>query len=224
VSLSTVDTHPARTGTRHSQASPARIGPNTVIQTLAAVEELEGTPTRDRVARLAGLPAAEPAGMIAEATFLDLLSALRRELDAETAREVLVLSGEKTGDYVAANRIPGPFRSLLGWLPARISIPLLLAAFRHHAWTFAGSSGFERGGAYPGSLLLDNAPTCRLTGAAEPTGGYYAAAFQRLLSLASPGVVVTETECRSCGSPHCRFDIHLLDSSSNDSSNRRPRG
>lgn len=135
MSLSTVDTHPARTGTRHSQASPARIGPNTVIQTLAAVEELEGTPTRDRVARLAGLPAAEPAGMIAEATFLDLLSALRRELDAETAREVLVLSGEKTGDYVAANRIPGPFRSLLGWLPARISIPLLLAAFRHHART-----------------------------------------------------------------------------------------
>ena len=211
MSLSTVDTHPATAGTRQSAVSPARIGPNAVIQTLAALQVLQGTASRDRVARLAGLPGAEPAGMIPETSFLSLLAALRRELDGDTADKVLTLSGRKTGEYVAANRIPGPVRSLLGWLPARLGIPLLLAAFRRHAWTFAGRSRFEVSGKYPGSILLDDAPTCRLIGAAGPTGGYYEAAFQRLLSLASSGVVVTETECRSCGASCCRFDIRLSD-------------
>ena len=213
MSLSTVDAQPARAGAQASQASPARIGPNAVIQTLAALQALEGTSTRDRVARLAGLPATEPGGMIPEASFLSLLAALRSELDGDTSRKVLTLGGEKTGDYVAANRIPAAFRALLGLLPARIGIPLLLSAFRRHAWTFAGSSRFELCGKYPGSVLLDNAPTCRLTGAAAATGGYYEAAFQRLLSLVSPGVVVTETQCRSCGAPRCRFDIRLIDGS-----------
>ncbi len=229
MSLPTVNTQRRTADAVLAPAAPAQIGPNSVIQTLAALKELEGTATRDRVARLAGLPATEPTGMIPEAAFSSLLSSLRRELDEDTVREVLVQSGEKTGDYVAANRIPAPLRSLFGWLPARMSIPLLLVAFRRHAWTFAGNSSFELGGTYPGSILLDNAPTCRLAGAVNPTGGYYAAAFQRLLSLASPGVLVTETECRSCGAPHCRFDIHLTDHSSNNSSKKelsshRPRG
>ena len=219
MSLSTVDAQPARTGARPSHAS-ARIGPNTVIQTLAALQTLEGARTRDRIARLAGLPAAAPRRMIPETAFLDLLTALRRELDDDKTHKVLTLAGEKTGDYVAANRIPAAFRSLLDLLPARLSIPLLLTAFRRHAWTFAGSSRFEFCGEYPGGLLLDNTPTCRLIGAAGPTGGYYEAAFQRLLSLANPNVVVTETECRSTGAPSCRFDIRLTD----DESDRRPRG
>ncbi len=209
MNLSTVVTQPGTSGSKQATVSPALIGPNAVIQTLAAVQVLEGAATRDRIAQLAGLPTAEPAALIPETSFLSLIAALRRECDDATSREVLALAGEKTGDYVAANRIPMAVRGLLRVLPARVAIPVLLVAFRRHAWTFAGRSGFVVREPYPCSVLLDDAPTCGLIGAARPTGGYYEAAFQRLLSLASPNVRVTEVECRSVGAPYCRFQIQL---------------
>ena len=197
-----------RLGSWHEapQAQPL-IGPNAVIQTLAALQVLVGEECRQTVARSAGLPDSEPGEMIPEASFVGLVAAVRDELGHERAAEVLSLSGKKTADYVAGNRIPGVFRGLLRLLPSRIAMPLLLGAFRRHAWTFSGRSDFLVSGDYPGSILLTDAPTCRNTGAGARTGGYYEAAFQGLLSLASPNVAVTEIECRSLGDSHCRFRI-----------------
>ena len=145
--------------------------------------------------------------MIPESWFVSLVAAVRQELGAESAEEVLKVAGERTADYVATNRIPGFFRTLFQMLPARLALPLLLAAFRQHAWTFAGRSEFHVSGDYPGIITLDDAPTCRSTGLRARTGGYYEMAFQGLLSLAAADVTVTEVECRSLGDPACRFEI-----------------
>ena len=195
---------------------PALIGPNAVIQTLAALRSRFGPDSCNRIARAAGLPTHEPGAMIPESWFVNLVSATRDELGSDDAATVLTIAGGRTADYVANNRIPAVFRAVLSLLPSRIAIPLLLGAFRRHAWTFAGRSEFDVSGAYPGSIILNDAPTCRRTGQDAHTGDYYEAAFQGLLSLASPGVTVTEVECRSLGHPHCRFRITPITTTNSD--------
>ena len=191
------------------RAAPALIGPNAVIQTLEALRALEGPGLTDRVASAADLPEREPEALVPEAWFVRLVAALRRELPWERAEKVLAQSGAATARYVALNRIPSVFRALLRLLPARLAIPLLLAAFRRHAWTFAGQSRFEVQGRYPGSIVLDDAPTCRHGDHPAGSGSYYEAAFEGLLSLASRRVRVTEVDCRAKGAPACRFLIRL---------------
>ncbi len=198
-----LDARPAR------RAAPALIGPNAVIQTLEALRALEGPAVADRVAEAADLPEREPEAMIPEAWFVRLVAAVRRELPQDQAEKVLALSGAGTARYVTLNRIPSLFRGLLRLLPARVAVPLLLAAFRRHAWTFAGQSRFDVQGRYPGSIVLDDAPTCRHGSCASGSGGYYEAAFEGLLSLASQRVRVTEVACRASGAPACRFLIRL---------------
>ena len=200
----------ARLDARPAQrAAPALIGPNAVIQTLAAVRAQEGPGLADRLAEAAELPEQDPVAMIPEAWFVRLIGALRRELPRERAEKILAQSGTGTARYVALNRIPALFRGLLRLLPARLAIPLLLAAFRRHAWTFAGQSGFEVEGSYPGTIVLDDAPTCRHGSHSTGACSYYEAAFEGLLSLASSQVRVTEVACRAQGAPACRFLIHL---------------
>lgn len=180
-----------------------------MIQTLKALRALEGPALADRVANAADLPEREPEALVPEAWFVRLVAALRRELSQERADQVLAQSGAATARYVALNRIPAFFRALLRLLPARLAIPLLLAAFRRHAWTFASQSRFEVQGRYPGSIVLDDAPTCRHGKQLTGSGGYYEAAFEGLLSLASQRVRVTEVDCRASGAPACRFLIRL---------------
>ena len=197
----------ARLNTLSPASTPALIGPNAVIQSLTALRSRCGDNVCDAIARSAGLPTQHPDAMIPEAWFVNLVAALRDTLSRELAETVLRDAGSATADYVANNRIPGLFRALLNVLPSRIAIPLLLAAFRRHAWTFAGRSAFTVSGAYPGDIVLDDAPTCRSASDEQRTGAYYEAAFEGLLRLASPGVTVTEVECRSLGDPCCRFRI-----------------
>lgn len=200
-----LDAHSAR----RAAAEPALIGPNAVIRTLEALRTLENPALADRVARAADLPEREPEALVPEVWFVRLVAALRRELPSERAEKVLAWAGAATARYVALNRIPSFFRSLLRLLPARLAIPLLLAAFRRHAWTFAGQSGFEVQGGYPGTIVLDDAPTCRHGNLTSGSGSYYEAAFEGLLSLASRRVRVTEVACRTGGSRACRFLIRL---------------
>lgn len=187
----------------------ARIGPNAVLQTLAALERLEGADRRDSAARRAGIDPARLSGMVPEAWFLALIRAVRDLLPPARADAVLRLSGARTADYVAENRIPRPFRRLLAALPARLGIPLLLAAFRRHAWTFAGSGRFSVEGNYPGTLILEQCPTCRLGTSPTPAGAYYEAAFEGLLHIVDARVRVREFRCRSVGDPSCQFAIEL---------------
>ncbi len=186
-----------------------RIGTNAVLQTLRAVEVLCGRAIAVDVARELDLPEADPQGMIPEAWFVSLVGILRRRREISDAEGILRLAGSYTGDYVAANRIPAPFRVLLRVLPARLAVPLLLWAFRRHAWTFAGSGDFQVLGPYPGTLVLQGPPTCRHADGPDPSGAYYEAAFQRLLELAAPGIRVTEEACQAGGHPACRFRLEL---------------
>lgn len=188
-------------------AVSAKIGPNAVIQSLRALQALEKAPLTDTIIATARLNEREPSTMVDEDEFVRLVAAIRAYLPADRAASVLGRAGTYTADYVAANRIPAIFRSLLERLPARLAIPLLLRAFRRHAWTFAGSSHFEVTGSYPREILLDDAPTCRAGNCGGSSGEYYAAAFQGLLSLASPDVRVGEVECRCSGAGVCRFAI-----------------
>lgn len=185
---------------------PARIGPNSVLQTLHAARALEGEAMAEALRVQAGLP--DPGGfdgLIPEDWFVSLVSALRAALPAQRAEAVLRDSGARTAAYVARNRIPGPFVTLLGILPSRIGVPLLLSAFRRHAWTFAGSADFSIDGRR--ALVLDGCPTCRVPTEAPFGGGYYEAAFEGLLHLAAPQLRVRETACRTRGDPACRFEL-----------------
>jgi len=152
----------ARLGERSPDASSAsRIGPNAVLQTLAAVEERLGPEMRRALVRMARLPPRWPDGMIPEAWFVSLVAVLRETLPAADAEAVLEDAGRRTAAYVAAHRIPAPVRMALRWLPRRVAVPWLLAAFRRHAWTFAGAGRFETRGSHPATLVLHDAPTCR---------------------------------------------------------------
>jgi len=192
-------------------AQPARIGPNSVTQSLRALEELEAPEVVREVVARAALPGTWPEGLIPEAWFLRLIRALRQTLPPERAEAVLRQAGRYTADYVGRHRIPGLFRRLLAVLPARLSLPLLLAAFRRHAWTFAGSGDFRVEGPFPGTILLDGCPTCRPEAAAQrpPAGAYYEAAFTGLLQLAAGAARVQEVACRARGQAPCRFRISL---------------
>ncbi len=187
----------------------AMIGPNAVLQTLRAIAELEGTTCYEAVARGAALPATNPDRMIPEVWFVRLVDSLRRTLPWPRSEAVLRLAGKYTADYVAANRIPRPFRRLLRALPPRLAIPLLLAAFRRHAWTFAGGGRFDTAGEYPADVTLKGCPTCRNAPEATAAGAYYEAAFQGLLRLAAEHATVNETACEACGDPCCRFSIEI---------------
>lgn len=191
---------------------PARIGPNSVTQSLRALRELETPEVAHQVVAQSYLPDDWPEGLIPEAWFVRLISALRQTLPPERSEAVLRRAGRYTADYVGRHRIPGVFRLLLRVLPARLALPLLLAAFRRHAWTFAGSGAFGVRGPFPGALLLDGCPTCRPEAAAAPLphgGAYYEAAFTGLLQLAAPTVRVREVACRARGEAPCQFRISL---------------
>ena len=193
----------------------ARIGPNAVLQTLYALREQAGEAVADAVARQASLPDPLPPGMIPEVWFVRVVGATRRALGRDEAERVLRRSGALTADYVATHRIPAPFKIVLRWLPTRWSLPLLLFAFRRHAWTFAGASAFSVARAADATafkLTLDDSPTCRHQ-AGEPRAGgaYYEAAFEGLLRLAGPNINVQEVSCRLRGDDVCRFSVTTRD-------------
>jgi divinyl protochlorophyllide a 8-vinyl-reductase len=179
------------------------------MRTLQAVEEHYGPETASELHRRAALPAHRWDRLIPEAWFLDVIRELRAMLPRDEAEDMLRRAGALTGEYVRENRIPAPFRRLLAILPSRWAVPLLLRAFRRHAWTFAGSGRFRFEGRHPSILILEGPPTCRSRGGPARSGSYYEAAFETLLALAAPGIRVREVACHAAGDPACRFELLL---------------
>lgn len=199
-----------------SDAGGPTIGPNSVLQTLRALGEREPPEVVERVRRRARLPEPWPEGLIPEAWFVALVIALREALPASRSEAILRSAGRYTAEYVAQHRIPRALRVLLRLLPATVGVPLLLFAFRRHAWTFAGGGRFDvaggdgAGGPGDGVILLEGCPTCRAEAArALPgrAGAYYEAAFEGLLRLAAPAARVREVACQATSAGHCRFLI-----------------
>lgn len=173
-----------------------RIGPNAITRVAAALTAGE----RARI--FAGRDAA-PAAMVPAADVARLHAALRRELGVTRARAVARAAGEATGAYLLAHRVPRAMRAVLPWLPSVLSLPVLRAAVRRHAWTFAGDGRFAWQGR---EITLERCPFCRDTRAAEPLCDYPAAVFESLLrDMVDPRVTVRQVGCAAMGDAACRF-------------------
>lgn len=196
----------------HPAVRGAQIGPNAIIQTVGALEEAWGRAEAQAFLQRIGrddLVEHLPATMVDEQEFVALIGALRAELGVSAAGQILARSGERTADYLLANRIPAPARRILPLLPPSLGLRILLRAIAAHAWTFAGTGRFSyRVAGGRATVCLANCPECRGNAAADPICRYYEACFRRLLrTLITPRLVVSETACMASGAEACRFAI-----------------
>jgi divinyl protochlorophyllide a 8-vinyl-reductase len=156
----------------------ALIGPNAVLKAVEVMEERLGPAETAAIladAQIARLPSGEH--MIPEIAALRLHRWLALN-DPQGAFVIAEEAGERTADYIIANRIPEAAVWLLRHLPAWAAAPLLMAAIRKHAWTFMGAGRFAPKGAW--AFTIDR------QGADDPTlppdslFHWYAAVFTRL--------------------------------------------
>jgi divinyl protochlorophyllide a 8-vinyl-reductase len=216
----------ARDAVRGSDTATATgtIGPNAVIQLIGPLRDEH---IAERVFAAAGAAewlVAPPSAMVDERRVVRLHRALREAVPQEQARRLLTVTGRLTADYILANRIPLPARTLLKCLPPPVACRLLVAAIRAHAWTFAGSASFVARPGDPTVFTLTGNPLCGGTGnplcggtgnplcagerALSPVCAWHAAVFQRLFEdLVSPRSRVVETACEAIGDRCCRFEI-----------------
>jgi divinyl protochlorophyllide a 8-vinyl-reductase len=188
---------------------PRLIGPNALIQTAAALHELEGESAAAAVLDAAGEPQVRehpPEDMVDERRFAALVATLVHDLGEARAERVLVRSGSLTADYLIANRIPQPFQWLVRRLPRDLGLRLLLGAIASHAWTFAGSGRFryELHGEGVVELAIEDCPACRGLVTEQPVCGFYAGTFERLFRrLVDDRLRVRESGCQACGGTCC---------------------
>jgi divinyl protochlorophyllide a 8-vinyl-reductase len=203
------------TETLHGVAAIAggRIGPNAIIQTVAALRERLGGAGADAFLERTGhaeLRSALPHDMVDEAQVNTLMRSVFAELGQDAALEVLDRSGALTGAYLLTNRIPKPAHILLPLLPARIALRILAGAIGKHAWTFAGTGHVAFTPGPEPAFSITGCPLCRGLTADRPVCPFYRATFAFLLrALVSRSTQVTETACQAAGAPACRFTIRL---------------
>lgn len=184
-----------------------RVGPNAILQTLAALDELCGPPARNRVLNVAGLGALvldRPQQMVSVSLVNALNRAILSTLDRQVAERVMRRAGELTGLYILENRIPKLMRNILPRLPGPVSRAILMRAIIAHSWTFAGSARVRASGRR--IEIVDN-PIC--LGRAGFAGCFWhAAVFETLFAaLVSPDIAVAEIACTGRGDEACRFEL-----------------
>jgi divinyl protochlorophyllide a 8-vinyl-reductase len=196
-------------GTATGAAPPAKIGPNAVIQLLAALHAAGQAPLANALFSAAGAGAwlIEPPGeMVDERKVARLHQAVRRA--APNADAILREAGRRTADYLLANRIPWAVQVVLKLLPPRLAAIILVSAIRRNAWTFAGSGCFAARAGSPTIFEITHNPICAGETAAAPVCAWHAAVFERLFqALVSPRARVTETSCEAAGAEVCRFEV-----------------
>jgi divinyl protochlorophyllide a 8-vinyl-reductase len=168
----------------------AVIGPNAVLQTVAAMEQALGAARTAAIledAQISALPSGEQ--MIAEVHALRLHRwlALHEPLGAFAIAED---AGARTADYIIAHRIPRVAAWLLQHLPAWAAAPLLMAAIRKHAWTFVGAGSFTTAGAW--AFTIDRRAACDPLMPPDSLFHWYAAVFTRLYQR----LVAPDCACR----------------------------
>lgn len=192
-------------------AHAGRIGPNAVIRLAEALDALESKAVTKKLfiaADLASYVQALPETMVPEDEVTLLHRRLRHDLGSGRAASVSWVAGQRTADYLLANRIPKPVQRLLRLLPRRLAAFILLKAIGAHAWTFAGTSRFSWEMGRPITLRFEDCPLCRGDHSAEPCCSYYSATFERLFrELINTDSAVTEVECSAAGGKACRFEI-----------------
>jgi len=126
-------------------AAPSKIGPNSIIQTVNALEASMGKEKTEALLRSIGQDhfiGNLPTDMTDESKFHALVTALDTEIGARETAAILEESGSRTAEYLLRVRIPGLFQKLLKLLPAGAAFSLLFFAISKNAWTFAGSGEF----------------------------------------------------------------------------------
>jgi divinyl protochlorophyllide a 8-vinyl-reductase len=159
----------------------AKIGPNALIQTARALGDLHHGLVVQTLhdAALGDLLTNPPKHMVDEANVVALVRALTVNLGPEATSRVLSLSGAYTADYLLANRIPRPFQWVLGMVPRRTALRLLLLAVGAHAWTFAGSGTFTYDLRRDVPVLVVDSQI----GPANVVRTYYAGTFRQLIHI-----------------------------------------
>jgi divinyl protochlorophyllide a 8-vinyl-reductase len=189
--------------------TPARIGPNSLIQTEQALAALFGDETAHEIFHRAGIDhryADPPGTMLDEREPQRLFAVLSDALSDEDATRVFAEAGHRTGHYLLANRIPQPACRLLPHLPTAVSARLLVRAISAHAWTFAGSGRFSaevRGWRQPVvRLAIQENPL------ATPGCPWHGAVFECLFAtLTATQVSVLHPRCRAKGNDCCEWTI-----------------
>lgn len=196
-----------------ADAPKDRIGPNSIIQTVAALRERLGPVGGDSALRSWGhadLTRALPQAMVPESDFNRLAHSVLEGLGPLAGQEVLDRAGVLTAEYLLAHRIPRAAQFLLPWLPARLSFRILSQAIRAHAWTFAGSGVFGVEYAPSAAYSITGCPMCRGLTVRSATCTFYRATFERLLrQLIHPETTVEEVECEAAGGRCCRFSVRF---------------
>jgi divinyl protochlorophyllide a 8-vinyl-reductase len=196
-------------------SASARIGPNAILQVMAALRAQHGDPATAALLRSAGLGRyldTPPEHMVAEDEVIALHATVRRCFANAPARKVMVAAGLGTGDYLLAHRIPVFAQWLLRRLPARLASRALLAAIARHTWTFAGSGQCDFSHGHPVVISVGACPICRGDHSDAPLCDYYAKTFERLYTnLVHPRARVCETDCVASGAAICRFEIRWDD-------------
>ena len=119
-----------------------------LLETVAVMEERLGHAGTGAIlldAQIHALPSGEDMIPEMQALRLHRWLALHEPMGCYVIAEE---AGARTADYIIANRIPAPVVRLLRLLPAFIAAPVLMAAIRKHAWTFAGAGVFTPRGAW----------------------------------------------------------------------------
>lgn len=188
--------------------SPARIGPNSIIQTVAALDARYGTGKTDQILDRIGqasLRANLPKEMVEEEKFHTLCKSLENELGAKELEKILEDSGMRTAAYLLKVRIPGFFQAICKPLPAGLAFKLLFFAISKNAWTFAGSGEF--------SYTRTKSPTItvKVTASSVPTVGYfYLGTFTKLLrELVNPEATVEPVIRRKGSSIVCTYSCRI---------------
>jgi divinyl protochlorophyllide a 8-vinyl-reductase len=174
----------------NSSDHAGRIGPNAILQVFNALEEAQGRQEATRLAHLAGLAhhcTQPPTSMVSERDVVTLHKTVRTMMTKSQGDQCLWRAGERTVDYILANRIPKPLQVLLRLLPAKQASTLLLNAIAKNAWTFAGSGTFGFTTGKPATLTLTDCPACGEVYRPDERCLYYTATFQGLFqALAHP--------------------------------------
>ncbi len=188
-----------------------KIGPNAIIQTVAALREMFGDEGARAVLVRGGvgdLPDHLPHELIDEREFHALVELLIEQIGEERTNMVMARSGQLTSEYVFANRIPPVARIALRLLPPRMRLRLLLPAMRRHTWTFAGSGVFAYDLTPTPSLSIANGTLFDTSAMAAAMCAYYRGAFEHMFrKLVCPHATLRELECQARGDRRCRYAI-----------------
>jgi divinyl protochlorophyllide a 8-vinyl-reductase len=191
-----------------TQSTPSKIGPNSIIQTIGALESAFGKPQATEILRKIGQghwAGNLPAEMVEESKFHALVIALEREIGEKTTASILKESGERTAKYLLRVRIPGMFQKLVRLLPPGLAFKLFLLAISRNAWTFAGSGEFSYGSKPSPNI------TVKVTYPSQPVvGNFYLGTFTALLKELVNPLTTIKADIRKDGADIvCRYDCDI---------------